>query len=240
MVESALYMLTGIAFYGGAHQLILGVRQTPVHPHALHGVMYLLLSGFSLASALTYQSHSLSTLVPAGKLTVTMGILLWGLLAWFVAAYTQVRLRLVLVALTTAWTIHLIGNIGAPLSLMYSEINPVEQTLPSGQIQMSWQSTLSVWWHAVQLTILATLAYCVYAGLRLFRHGDKRAAAALACGLLVLLVTSITDLLVNVQAIELAFLTPFGFLALLVASSIYPGLQNRKTEEAESLPANYN
>ena len=96
MVEAALYILTGIAFYGGGHQLYLGARRAQDYPHVLHAGMYFLLAVFALCEVLSYQAQTLSTLLPLGKLSITIGIFLWVALTWFTAAYTGVKPRMAL------------------------------------------------------------------------------------------------------------------------------------------------
>lgn len=240
MFESALYILAGIAFYGGAHQLYLGARQASDHPHVIHGVMYLLLCAFAVASALACQADSVATLIPAGKLSVFAGILLWGAFAWFVAAYTDCKPRLLLAALTVVWSLLLIGNIGAPYSLLYSDVTPVSQPLPSGQLQMTLHTRLNPWWNVVQASMLASLLFALYASFRLYRADEKRAALALGSGLLVLFGASLSDALVTAGLTRSAFLAPFGFLVLLIATGVYPELHRvRKTRDDVS-PASYN
>jgi hypothetical protein len=241
MVEAALYILIGIAFYGGGHQLYLGARRTQDHPHVIHAGMYFLLAVFALCAVLSYQAQTLAALLPLGKLSITVGILLWVALTWFIAAYTDVKPRPVLALLSMAWAILLISNIGAPYSLLYSDITPISQALPSGQTQLSWQTSINPWWWAVELAMLATLGYCLYATYRLFRGNDKQAALALGCGLVVLAVTSLADLLVSMELLQSAYLTPFGFMVFLLACSIYPGLQAiLKQQPGAQAPSSYN
>lgn len=242
MVEAALYILIGIAFYGGGHQLYLGARGGGQdHPHVIHAGMYFLLAVFALCAVLSYQAQTLAALLPLGKLSITVGILLWVALSWFIAAYTDVKPRPVLAVLSVAWAILLISNIGAPYSLLYADITPVTQALPSGQTQLSWQTSINPWWWAVEVAMLATLAYCLYATYRLFRDNDKQAALALGCGLMVLAVTSSADLLISMELLQSAYLTPFGFMVFLLACSIYPGLQAiLKQQPRAAAPSSYN
>ncbi|MCO6413870.1 MAG: hypothetical protein J5I92_14110 [Thiogranum sp.] len=240
MFESALYILAGIAFYGGAHQLYLGARQASDHPHVIHGVMYLLLCAFAVASALAYQADSVANLIPAGKLSVFAGFLLWGAFAWFVAAYTDYKPRLLLAALTVLWSLLLIGNIGAPFSLLYSDVTPISQTLPSGQMQITLHTRVNPWWNVVQAGMLASLLFSLYASFRLYRADEKRAALALGSGLLVLFGAALSDALVTAGLTRSAFLAPFGFLALLVATSVYPQLHRVRKTRDDASPASYN
>jgi hypothetical protein len=237
MLESTLYIVTGIAFYGGSHQLYLGARQPPHQLHVLHGVMYFLLAGFALASALTQQPQAPTSLVSAGKLTITMGILLWGTLAWFVAACTQHKARLLLTILSAAWTLHLIANIGSPLSLLYTEMTPSGQPLSAGAMPSAWPAGFNPWWGALQVTLLFTLVYSMYATIRQFMAGNKGFAGGLMGGLLVLSATSLSDLLVGLGMLQFAYLTPFGFLVLLLASGGYQVKQTTPKHKPEPGPA---
>jgi hypothetical protein len=241
MVESALYVLAGLALYGGAHQLYLGARRTPDHTHVIHAVMYLLLCAFAVTCALGYQAPSVAALIATGKASVSAGLLLWGVLAWFVAAYSGFRPRLLLAALSVVWSLLLIGNIGAPFSLFYSDVTPLNQTLPSGQVQLGLHTRPSPWWTVVQIAMLGSLLFSLYASFRLYRCDEKRAALALGSGLLVLLGASVSDSLVSAGQLQSAFLAPFGFLALLVATSACPGLRAaRRVSRVDEPPTSYN
>lgn len=241
MVEAALYILIGIAFYGAGHQLYLGARPSQDYPHLIHAGMYFLLAVFALCGVLSYQAQTLAALMPLGKLSITIGILLWVTLAWFVAAYSGVRPRMALALLSAAWATLLVGNIGAPYSLLYSDITPISQALPSGQTQLTWQTSINPWWWAVEAAIAVTLSYCLYATYRLFRDTDKQAALALACGLFVLTVTAVADLLISMELLQSAYLTPFGFMVLLLSCSLYPGLQAvLKKQPGGQPPSSYN
>jgi len=240
MIQAVLYILSGVALYGGAHHLQLGASRTPGHPHVMHGIMYLLLASFALTSALTYEVESISAWLLLGKVTITIGLTLWATLAWFVAAYTHFKPRLLLAGLTALWTIHLIGNLASPFSLLYSDIALVKQTLPSGTEQAVWHTSFNPWWTAVEFTILISLGYTLYASYKLFQHEGRHAALALGSGLAVLLGTSLTDFLTHAQVVQLAYLAPFGFLVFLLVSSLYPNLQRQHRQQPPESAASYN
>jgi len=240
MIQAVLYILSGVALYGGAHHLQLGASRTPGHPHVMHGIMYLLLASFALTSALTYEVESMSAWLLLGKVTITIGLTLWATLAWFVAAYTHFKPRLLLAGLTALWTIHLIGNLASPFSLLYSDIVLVKQTLPSGAEQAAWHTSFNPWWTAVEFTILISLGYTLYASYKLFQSEGKHSALALGSGLAVLLGTSLTDFLTHAQVVQLAYLAPFGFLVFLLVSSVYPSLQRRAKPQPSEPAASYN
>jgi hypothetical protein len=198
--------------------------------------MYFLLAAYALCAVLSYQGPAFAALLPLGRLSVTLGILLWVTLSWFVAAYTASGARLALGALNATWAILLIANVGAPFSLLYSDITPISQALPSGQTRLTWQTSLSPWWTVAQLAMLATLAYAGRASYRLFRSADGRAAVALACGLVVLAATTIGDSLISLELLQSAYLTPFGFLVFLLACNLYPALPDERPSPLRGQP----
>ena len=228
MIEASLYVLTGITLYAGAHHLLADAdgpaRRFPVSL----GVMYLLLSGFALASALTYQAHSITTLLPTGKLAITLGILLWVSLIWFVAFRTAFRPLILLDALTAVWIIFLIKNGLSANSLLYADTAPLAHTL---------QPVVSPWWAALELTMLVSLLYALYASYRLYIAGNRQAALALGSGLSVLLLAVVSDHLVNSGITHIVYLAPFGFAGFLLVNSLYPRLSAYIKSRAAKEPA---
>jgi len=237
MIEASLYVLTGITLYAGAHHLLANAGgPTRRFPVSL-GVMYLLLSGFALTSALTYQAHSISTLLPAGKLAITLGILLWVSLIWFVAFRTSCRPLILLDALTAAWIIFLIKNGVSANSLLYADTAALARTLPFGQQLSLLQPAVSLWWSALELTMLLSLLYALYASYRLYVAGDRQAALALGSGLVVLLLAVVSDHLVNSGITHILYLAPFGFAGFLLVNSLYPRLTAYMQSRAPKEPA---
>ncbi|MFQ5644346.1 MAG: hypothetical protein ACE5FQ_11705 [Thiogranum sp.] len=235
MIEAALYILTGITLYAGAHHLLAGANRTArPYPVSL-GVMYLLLAGFALTSALTYQAHSFTTLLPAGKFAISLGILLWVALIWFVAFRTGFRPLILLDMLTAAWIIFLIRNALSANSLLYADSAALTQTPATGQSVL--QPAISPWWTALELTMLVSLLYALYASYRLYNTGRQQTALALGGGLVVLLLAGISDHLVNSGVTHIVYLAPFGFAGFLLVNSLYPRLtayMNRRTEESSA------
>ncbi|HFD79351.1 MAG TPA: hypothetical protein ENK05_03005 [Gammaproteobacteria bacterium] len=229
MAEAALYILTGIALYAGAHHLYLAVEQDDGLQHAPLGVMYLLLSGFALASALTYQVQDVGQLRAAGKASISLGILLWTALLWYVAHRTRFRPLLLLDLLSAAWMVLLIRNISSENSLLYADMPSVSEVLQ--------QHAVSPWWSGLEGAVAASLVFAFYATSRLFRHGRRRAAIALGSGLFLLMLTAFADHLVNSGRLQGAYLAPFGFLAFLLANSLYLVLRRQRQRPSSEAPS---
>ena len=175
MLTVTLYIVTGLTLYAGGHHLFLAGNRAKRTPNLQIGLLYLLLAGFALASALAYQPPSPDSLIPAGKMAIGLGIMLWLALVWFIAFRTAYKPALLLDLLTAVWLIFLINNFSAPGSLLYNA--PTMSNL---------QASISPWWTAVEITMLASLAFCAYATFRLFRSGEKALAKVLMGGLALL------------------------------------------------------
>ncbi|MEA2080727.1 MAG: hypothetical protein U9P00_12910, partial [Pseudomonadota bacterium] len=240
MVEAALYVLTGTLLYAGVHHLYPGTARTSSQPHLQLAAMYLLLAGFVLASALLYQSQEISSQAQLARLSMTIGILLWVALIWYVAFYTRFKPLLLLDLLTAAWAILLIRNMNSAHGLLYAEAAAIEQTLPAGENLSALVAGIGSWWTAVKLTTLASLLFSFYASLRMFGSGNKQGALALASGLSILMASSLADHLLNTRLTHTLYLAPFGFIGFLIANSIYPlVLDYQKRRKAIQAPLNY-
>ena len=240
MVEAALYVLTGTILYAGAHHLYRGTTRTSAQPHAQLAAMYLLLAGFVLIGALMVQPQEISAQVRLARLSMTLGILLWIVLIWYIAFYTRSKPLLLLDLLTAVWIIFLIGNLSAPQGLLYADISPIEQTTLSGQDLSALHVSVDSWWLAVKLTMLASLLFCFYASLRMFRWGHKPAALALVSGLSVLVATLVAEHLFNTRVVHALYFASFGFIGFLLANSLYLILlDDRKKRKAIQAPAVY-
>lgn len=233
MSYAALYVLSGIALYGGIRQLYLGSVHASRHPHVLHGVLYFLLVALALNSVPLAGSGELSaSTLAASKLFVALGILLWAVFVWFMLAYTRVRSYAALVVLTALWSLLLIANMASPQGLLYSPVAELSDAVATtGSVQVS----LSRWWAIVELAALASLSWALYANLKFSRQDQTGASVALSAGLFVLMATVMLDFFISAGLIESASLTPFGFLAFLVASSLYPG-ETARAEQMHHTP----
>ncbi len=213
MLTATLYIVTGLTLYAGGHHLFLAGNRATRSANLQLGLMYLLLAGFALASALAYQPPSLDSLVPAGKAAISLGIFLWLALVWFIALRTNCRPMLLLDLITGVWLIFLIRNLGSPNSLMYTGSGPVNPML---------HASISPWWTAVGITMLVSIGFATYAAYRLYRNGERGPAKILMGSLSLLGIVTLYDYLVSLEVVRTAYLAPFGFLGFLAINSLTP------------------
>ncbi len=236
MAAAALYILTGLTLYGGVHHLYLGARRPDGKPHLQLGGLYLLVAGFALGSALTYQLAALEALLPAGKLDISLGILLWVGLVWHVAFRTGCKPLIALDLLTAVWVIFLVRNLTEPNSLLYADVTPVKQTLLSGETLGLFFTSISPWWTAVELSMLASLLFCFYACYNLYQRGQRAPALVTAAGLVLLGLVTLFDHLVSIQVIRAGYLAPFGFALFLLPESLYPLARDWRKKRVPDTP----
>jgi hypothetical protein len=237
MVEAVLYVLGGIILYAGAHHTYLGTARAATGPHLQLAGMYLLLAGFVLTTALAFQTHTISTQVHAAKLSMTMGILLWVALIWYVALHTRCRPLLLLDLLTAAWLVLLIRNSGSAYGLLYADAPGVALTGLFVQQLPALHPAAGSWWTAVKLSTLASLLFCLYAGLRMVATIDKRTGLVMLFGLSILAAAFLADHLLNAPAAHLLYFAPFGFIGFLLVHSLYPTLLRYRGKWMASQPA---
>jgi hypothetical protein len=232
MAEAALYILTGLTLYGGAHHLYLGARRPDDYPQLQLGGLYLLVAGFAFSSALTYQLAALGALLPSGKLDISFGIFVWVGLVWHVAFRTGCKPLLLLDLLTAVWAIFLIRNLTEPNSLLYAAVAPVSSAETLGP----FFTTVSPWWTAMELAMLASLLFCFYACYYLYRRGRRAPALVTAAGLGLLSVVTLFDHLVSIQVIHASYLAPFGFVLFLLPASLYPLVRDWRQQRGPVAP----
>ena len=218
MVVSALYLLAGCAFFGGALQTQQSVaasgRRSVVH--ALLAGMWWVLGLLALANSI-FISHSGSdgllsyeTLI---RYTLIGQFLLWFLLIWLVVTLTHVQLTLIPTVLSGVWLFLLIVSIRIPLELFIANLPQHSSATVPG--------ATNNWWLNIYIVILATFIYCQFACYQLYMSGYRNLSRIIAGGLILLLETSIYDFMVTINLIHSPTITVFGFLGLLLLISFY-------------------
>ena len=241
MAEAALYILTGLTLYAGGHHLYLGTGRASVRGHLALGALYLLVAVFALSSGLTYDSATLDELLPTGKLDISLGLVLWAAIVWYVAFRTGYKPLILLDLITAAWGVFLVRNMISSTSLLYADVTPVRQTLLSGETVGYFYTRISPWWTAVEAAMLISLAFCLYACYRLYRGGRRTAALVTATGLGMLGLVTLHDHLVSAQLIRAAYLAPYGFVLFLLPASLYPLIRRwRAGRTGKTPPTVYN
>jgi hypothetical protein len=218
MIEPILFMATGAALYGSVHHLYHGAQHRSGYPHVMHAMMFLLLAGFTLSGTSSGFVHSLTEFSLFSKLSVTLGILLFATLPWFITLLLQQRAGIVPALITFVWSTLLLLNIASPYSLLYQDVMMSNAIPDAGLPSVTFQTIASPVWHLIEISMLGTLAYALYLCLKHYQGHGKKVAAAPVAGLLLLLTTTVYDFLVYADLIHSTYLAPLGFLLFLAAA----------------------
>jgi hypothetical protein len=229
MLEAALYILTGLALYAGAHHLYLGIRHSSdARRHLPQAAGYVLVSGLSLACALNLASGTPIGPPSAGQLELGLALGLWTALVWYVAVRCAFLPLIFLDLLTSAWLILLIHNAATPEGLLSPGAEPASGSATAGTPAEMSLHAAGPWWSGLEMTVLVSLLFCAYACLRAWRRGDRAVALPTASGLGLLALVSLHDHFVAAGTIDYGFMMPFGFALFLLPASLFPLLVGRR------------
>ncbi len=221
MIEPVLFITAGAALYGGVSNLYRGATTRSGRPYILHAVMFFLLAGFALSGTVAGRVNSLTEFAWFVKLSVSLGMLLFAGLPWFIAQLLHQHTRVLPALLTLAWGILLMINIASPYSLLYQDVSTTHAVLESGQPSFDFTAESNPAWQLVELAMLGTLLYAMYLCVKPFHRTAKQLPVAPATGLVLLLCTTIFDFFVYAGLAHSAYLAPMGFLLFLVAAALH-------------------
>ncbi|MEE9493982.1 MAG: hypothetical protein V3W04_11455 [Gammaproteobacteria bacterium] len=218
MIAPALYVFAGCALCGGIQQIHLSIMLT-----GGRSVSRLLLAGmwFTVAILAIAGSMAFSGQYPqiTTRIIASTQFLLWPMLIWLMIVLTNSRISVIPIVLTGIWLFLLLVSFQAPIENLYI-------ALPKSPLNTN--SGINEWWYAAYFAIMLTIFFCLLICYRFYYHGDKQASRVLTGLLVLLLETSIFDLLVMLRLIESPTVTVFGFFIFLAILSYYlsPRLQS--------------
>jgi PAS domain S-box-containing protein len=214
----ALYVIIGIYAYSALnHGLSVLRRQTSLN-HLLFALLCLLAMAFNLARAGAYQTQTAQALVELRRWEVLAGSMFLSLFPWFIANYTGIRPRKLLVGLTAFWVLIIAVNLILPYGIQFTD-QPVlaHFTLPWGERVVDLREDQPGFWLNLSWAgIFAVMSYSLYACIRQYRVGMKKRARPLANALTVFFCFILFDALVDWRLVEFVNMTDFGFLGMMV------------------------
>jgi signal transduction histidine kinase len=227
-----LGLAAGICAGFGLMYLFIGLR------HKQDKALNLTFSLFALAyagaiitAAGQYATTTIADYIAAGRFNGPFVVLAWTALIWYVALYTNVRPRPLLIIFTFALVIAGILNTIGP-DLLYERILGLEfLTLPWGEQLALAQGPEGPGLLLFLLTQVAIAIFILVACVIQFRRGERQAALILGIGLIWFIFTIIVDSLVDTGTISFVYLSDFGFLVLAISLSLQMAASIIRTEE---------
>ncbi len=228
-----LYVMSGVCAFAALHHG-LAVMQRRVSPiHLLFAGLSLTIMALILAKAGAYQAQTAQDLIALRKWEISAVSLLFMVFPWFVAGYTGVRPRKLLLGLTVFWIVIFIVNLRLPYGVQLVDFPTLTYfELPWGERVVDLRVLRHSTWHTIGvLGILAIMAFSIYACIAQHRRGQRRRARALAWGLGLFFGSILFNQAVNREIIHFIHLSDFGFLSLLVMMDLEMMLESRNEKQ---------
>jgi two-component system sensor kinase FixL len=226
-----LYGVSGMCGYAALHHGFIARRRPVDRTHLLFALLCLTVSLYVIAKADAYHADSVQSLIALRRSEGTWAMVFFAVLPWFIAEYTGVRPRGLLVTLSGLFVVILVANLLLPYGAQFVERPHLEyMTLPWGEQVVDLRvHERSVWHNAAWVGLAIVFAYSFYACSRRDRRTHGRAPTlALAMGLFGVFV--LVNWLTNRGLIPFTHTAEFGFLSLVVVMSL--GL-TRELRESE-------
>ena len=229
LLVPALYLVSGLCAFAVLHHGLAALQRRANRIHLQFAGLSLFILVLLLAKAGAYQAQTPEALVSLRKLEGAAITLVFALFPWFVAEYTGIRPRRLLLGMTTFWVMIFVVNLSVPYGVQLVEFPELTYfTLPWGERVVDLRVLRHTLWHNLGvLGILAIMAFSVQACVAQYRHGQERRARSLAWGLGLFFGSILFNQAVNRGIIEFIHLSDFGFIAMLVMMDLEMTLESR-------------
>lgn len=231
---TAIAVVAGLCVAFGVFFLFVGVRRPA------NRARNLLFAGFALAYAgailsarASYLADSVEGFVDANGVSLLLGGLGLSFFVFYVAAYTGLRPKGLLWAISAAFLVYGFAAVVAP-DLVYGDAAGRESVrLPWGELIRVYRADEAVLFPLSTVALLATVGYVVAAGVVQYRRGEGREAAVLAVGIGWFLLMIVEETLASAGVIDWPPSVDFGFLGFVLALSL--GMTDEAMETEKEL-----
>jgi len=229
LLVPALYFVSGLCAFAALHHGMAAMQRRANRIHIQFAGLSLFILVLVLTKAGAYQAQTAEALVSLRKLEISAVSLLFALFPWFIAEYTDIRPRKLLLGLTAFWALIFAVNLGLPHGVQFVDFPDLTYfELPWGERVVDLRVLRHSIWHNIGLLgILAVMAFSLHACVAQYRRGQKRRARALAWGLGLFFGSILFNQAVNRGLIEFIHLSDFGFIAMLVMMDLEMMLESR-------------
>ena len=224
-----LYVMSGVCAFAALHQGLAYARRRGSHIHLLFALLSVSVMVMILAKAGAYQAETAQALVVLRKWEVSAITFLFVFLSWFVANFTGVRHRKLLIGLSVFWALLFAVNLALPYGIYH---NALPTLTP---LELPWGETVNdlhvpvypTWLNIGWLGIIVVMGYSVHATIAQYRRGQRERARVLAWALGVFFASILFNLLVNWEIIDFIHLSDFGFISMLIMMDLEMMLSSR-------------
>ena len=224
-----LYAMSGVCAFAALRHGFAVMQRRVSRIHLLFAMLSLLIMALILAKAGAYQAQTADTLVALRRWELSAISLVFILLPWFVAGYTGVRPRTLLIGLSAFWGLILAANLALPYGVQFVDLPRLTYfELPWGERVVDLRVLHPGIWNRIGWAgIFLVMAYSIYACVAQHRHGQPKRARALAWALGLFFASILFNWAVNHELIEFVHLSDVGFLSMLVLMDLEMMLESR-------------
>ena len=218
---TSIAVVAGLCLAFGILYLFIAARRPSDRTLNLRFALFALFyAGAIMTARSSFMADTLDEFASANRISGVFAALGFIAFLWFVAAYTGVRPRSFLGAVTAAFAVYGLAGIIAP-DLVVNITQGVESvTLPWNETLLMLPNQDSALLPLLSVAVIATIGYVVVADVKQFRSGERNAALALAIGIGWFFFTVLEELAVQLTALDFVVLSDFGFLGFVVAMSL--------------------
>jgi PAS domain S-box-containing protein len=184
----ANFVIAGMCLAIALLHMVIFIRRPELKTDLYFALMCLCTAASVFSEIWVYQAIDLNTFLPAHKMQVAFQGLQWIFLAWFIAFYTGATRRWLVMTVTGAYALAVIGHIILPHGILYSNITEVYQvTLAWGESITYANGSANKWRFVADAGWILLIYLAVESCVRLGRRGDRRRALFLGASLFVFL-----------------------------------------------------
>jgi len=225
----SLYVMSGVCVYAALHHGFAFKRRRVSRIHLLFAVMSLLAAAVIMVRAGAYGAQSGNELMLMRRWEIAFFCVFSSLFLWFVAEYTAIRVRKLLLGLSALWALLFVVNLALPYGIQFIELPRLSYfTLPWGESVVDLRVLQRTPWHKVMwAAYLVGFGYGLYACYALYRKGQQQRARVLAWAVGIFLVFSLFNVIVNLGLVQFVHVVEFGYIGLIVLMDLELMLESR-------------
>ncbi len=231
-----MIFLSGMISYAAIHHCTIDQRPRQRRVHLLFAGMSLVMALFILSSVQTFQAPTVKDFIQANRVNLSIYSLFLALFPWFIAEYSDVKPKTVLVGLTGLAAVLFLVNLIQPYTLLYKEIHGLARvTLPWGEEIISPLITTSTWLYIGVLDLFLDIAFGFYTLVVRFRRDRRRTALFMMLALGLLMAGTVTGILFRLGIAYIPPLGPFGYFSMIIVMGLtlnYEIQEDRRHQQA--------
>jgi signal transduction histidine kinase len=207
-------------------------RTTDRRVNFLFGLFALAYAGWIFAARAGYFATDVAGLQATGRVTAGFAALSFSLLVLYVAAYSQVRPRLLVYSILGFFAVVGAASLLAPVDVLAnSSAGMAVVTLPWGETVRVLQVEDSMFLMPWLIAEAAVAAYIMWAIVVMIRRQASRGAVLLAIGTGWFFAAIVADFFIAIGVTEFVWLSSLGFLGFVISMSIETADRAINTEQ---------